>query len=523
MRIGVANAKTSSASSSCPRSPTRRSSTPRSASRPRTRSRCRWTPRSLDYQALDVVDTPDGLRQRVLLVAARKDMVGRVLLSARDAGLQASRGSTSPPSAWSARSPRRPTPPTGTSSLYLAVGGLTNLAVAEGATCTFTRVVGGGVEALAVELAERRGAHARARPRLAGPRRARRAGQRDGRRRADPRGRPRGARRRGPPHRRRGPRTPSTSTSRRAAGGGATRCVLTGPGRGDPGLRRARWARSSGSRSSVGTVEGAPAELGARALQRRRRPRDRGGRLMRAVNLIPAEERRGAGGAGGRSGRRRLRAARRPGRARRARRGVHPCRSRHVSDKRAELDARGGAGCRRARPAPRVSPPSRDLRAVCAPPATATCARWPRAASTGRTRCEEVARVIPSDVSLTTLTGTVAPGVALQAGGGGASSGLRGALPLPALEINGCATEPGLRRPDAEADAPHRRRHPGRAAVLGEARRRRAAAGPRPAAACRLRAKEPAVRARRLLRPRRGRRPHRRHATADTTTRRCHQ
>ena len=41
--------------------------------------------------------------------------------------------------------------------LYLNVDGLTNLAIAEGTTCRFTRVVGGGMEALAVELAERRG------------------------------------------------------------------------------------------------------------------------------------------------------------------------------------------------------------------------------------------------------------------------------------------------------------------------------------------------------------------------------
>jgi type IV pilus assembly protein PilM len=39
--------------------------------------------------------------------------------------------------------------------LYLAVGGLTNLAVAQGTTCLFTRASGGGVEALAIELAER--------------------------------------------------------------------------------------------------------------------------------------------------------------------------------------------------------------------------------------------------------------------------------------------------------------------------------------------------------------------------------
>jgi type IV pilus assembly protein PilM len=40
--------------------------------------------------------------------------------------------------------------------LYLAVGGLTNLAVARGRRCTFTRVVGGGLEAMAVDLSERR-------------------------------------------------------------------------------------------------------------------------------------------------------------------------------------------------------------------------------------------------------------------------------------------------------------------------------------------------------------------------------
>jgi type IV pilus assembly protein PilM len=49
--------------------------------------------------------------------------------------------------------------------MYLSVGGLTNLAVAQGTRCVFTRVVGGGLESLAVELAERRALtldHARA-------------------------------------------------------------------------------------------------------------------------------------------------------------------------------------------------------------------------------------------------------------------------------------------------------------------------------------------------------------------------
>jgi type IV pilus assembly protein PilM len=40
--------------------------------------------------------------------------------------------------------------------LYLSIGGLTNLAVAQGTTCLFTRASTGGVEQLVTELAERR-------------------------------------------------------------------------------------------------------------------------------------------------------------------------------------------------------------------------------------------------------------------------------------------------------------------------------------------------------------------------------
>ncbi len=40
--------------------------------------------------------------------------------------------------------------------LYLNVDGLTNLAIAEGTVCRFTRVVGSGLEGMAGELAERR-------------------------------------------------------------------------------------------------------------------------------------------------------------------------------------------------------------------------------------------------------------------------------------------------------------------------------------------------------------------------------
>jgi type IV pilus assembly protein PilM len=115
----------------------------------------------LDYQPLDVVDTGDGARQRILLVAARRDMVDKVMAAARAAGL---RPEGIDHAAFAMiRALHRPGPDEPV--MYLCVGGLTNLALAVGAQCLFTRVVGGGSEALAVELAERKALtleHARA-------------------------------------------------------------------------------------------------------------------------------------------------------------------------------------------------------------------------------------------------------------------------------------------------------------------------------------------------------------------------
>jgi type IV pilus assembly protein PilM len=107
----------------------------------------------LDFQALDIIDTPAGPRQRVVIVAARRDMVEKVLAAARAAGLRPE-GIDLAAFAMVRALHRHGTPDEVV--LYLAIGGLTNLAVAEGTTCLFTRVVGGGLDALAIELAERR-------------------------------------------------------------------------------------------------------------------------------------------------------------------------------------------------------------------------------------------------------------------------------------------------------------------------------------------------------------------------------
>jgi type IV pilus assembly protein PilM len=108
----------------------------------------------LDFHPLGVFETPDGPRQRVVLVAAQRDMVQRLLAAVRDAGL---RPEGLDLSAFALiRSLYRPDPEHAGRVLYLNVDGLTNMAIAEGTTCRFTRVVGGGIEAMASELAERR-------------------------------------------------------------------------------------------------------------------------------------------------------------------------------------------------------------------------------------------------------------------------------------------------------------------------------------------------------------------------------
>jgi type IV pilus assembly protein PilM len=106
----------------------------------------------LDHQALAVVDDATGRRQRVLLVAARREMVERVLAALRSAGLKPEGVDLS---AFATVRALHRAGPDDELVLYLAIGGLTNLAVARGTECTFARASGSGVEALAVELAER--------------------------------------------------------------------------------------------------------------------------------------------------------------------------------------------------------------------------------------------------------------------------------------------------------------------------------------------------------------------------------
>jgi type IV pilus assembly protein PilM len=109
----------------------------------------------LDFHPLGIVDTPAGRRQKVVLVAAQRDMVERLLAAVRGAGLTPVGVDMS---AFALiRSLYRSDADHADRVLYLNVDGLTNVAIAEGTLCRFTRVLGGGIEAIAAELAERRG------------------------------------------------------------------------------------------------------------------------------------------------------------------------------------------------------------------------------------------------------------------------------------------------------------------------------------------------------------------------------
>jgi len=121
----------------------------------------------LDFHPLGIEQTAAGPRQRAVVVAARKDMVERLSGAVRAAGLRvegidlsafamirALHGAGAP--AADAVEPEAGTPAAAEQVVYLWIGGITNIAVAQGSTCVFTRASGGGLESLAIELAERR-------------------------------------------------------------------------------------------------------------------------------------------------------------------------------------------------------------------------------------------------------------------------------------------------------------------------------------------------------------------------------
>ena len=106
----------------------------------------------VDFQPLGVVQTPQGPRSRVVIVAVRREMIDRMVSATREAGLELEGIDLA------AFGMVRALAPTATDHaiLYINVAGLTNVAVANASGCLFTRAAAGGLDAMVHSLSERR-------------------------------------------------------------------------------------------------------------------------------------------------------------------------------------------------------------------------------------------------------------------------------------------------------------------------------------------------------------------------------
>jgi type IV pilus assembly protein PilM len=106
----------------------------------------------LDHEPIGIVETAAGKRLRVVVIAARREMIDAVLAAVTGAGLKPRGVDLSAFAMIRALGGGRTD-----SALYLSVGGMANLAVVVDGSCLFTRVTGAGLEGMGIELAERRG------------------------------------------------------------------------------------------------------------------------------------------------------------------------------------------------------------------------------------------------------------------------------------------------------------------------------------------------------------------------------
>jgi type IV pilus assembly protein PilM len=106
----------------------------------------------LDFQPIGLVTTAQGPRMRVVVVAVRREMVERYTEAVRDAGLKIEGIDLSAFAMVRALGPA----PSESATMFVNVAGLTNVAVASGEHCLFTRAAAGGLEMLVQTLAERR-------------------------------------------------------------------------------------------------------------------------------------------------------------------------------------------------------------------------------------------------------------------------------------------------------------------------------------------------------------------------------
>ena len=105
----------------------------------------------LDFVPLGLVQTQAGPRQRVVIVAVRREMIDRLVQATRDAGLKLEGIDLA------AFGMVRALPPSESAGaiLYINVAGLINVAVANQSGCLFTRAAAGGLASIQTALAER--------------------------------------------------------------------------------------------------------------------------------------------------------------------------------------------------------------------------------------------------------------------------------------------------------------------------------------------------------------------------------
>jgi len=108
----------------------------------------------LDFQSLGRIQTPLGDRTRVVVVAARRDMIQTVLAAGKGAGLNVVGIDLS---AFAMIRALDVEMRADEAVLFVNVAGLTNVAVAAGQACLFTRTAALGIESMASELAEQGG------------------------------------------------------------------------------------------------------------------------------------------------------------------------------------------------------------------------------------------------------------------------------------------------------------------------------------------------------------------------------
>jgi len=116
-----------------------------------------------DYQVVGHTEGEQGRKLAVVAVAARRDMLERFMDALRRGGVRpagidlSAFGMLRALATGTNGGPSPQTPGGQPAKLYCNLGDVTNLAVASGRTCLFTRISTFGVEEIAERLAERRG------------------------------------------------------------------------------------------------------------------------------------------------------------------------------------------------------------------------------------------------------------------------------------------------------------------------------------------------------------------------------